>query len=387
MKNFKISYVIAVLVMVVCSGNSNAQQWGITANGVYSDPHHGVKMKSAPLPVSDTATTHDQISVELVGEVGEPTVSADSIRGQYDSAMYDYEYAARIRRFHGDMLWDYYDDYYTDMYWYTGDPYYMGCSIYWGMAWPYGWGLTWGWYPYGWYDYWGYGWAVTWAWYDDRPAPQGPAWGQRPRAVPHGEIHDDGTGRPSTSRPTNNSVSRRGGVDFVQRDRTSSATPATRTHYSTTPQGRHHAVSGSAYRKPQAVAQHRAAQTSSLMTTRRGDYGRGAANPAALGRNSASVQPGVRINGAGYDYGRSALTGNRESNISRGTNATTRTRDLLSGSNTRISSGSTGSRSFGGASSATRGTSSMGSRLSSGGFSHGSGPSHSMGHGSISIKR
>jgi hypothetical protein len=46
---------------------------------------------------------------------------------------YDYEYAARLSRFHNNVgTYGYYDSYYTNSYWYTGDPYYYGTSVYMG---------------------------------------------------------------------------------------------------------------------------------------------------------------------------------------------------------------------------------------------------------------
>ncbi|NLJ82789.1 MAG: hypothetical protein GX330_06660, partial [Bacteroidales bacterium] len=44
---------------------------------------------------------------------------------------YDYEYAARLRRFHGPYShWGYYDPYYTNMYWYSRNPAHWGVSVY-----------------------------------------------------------------------------------------------------------------------------------------------------------------------------------------------------------------------------------------------------------------
>lgn len=99
---------------------------------------------------------------------------------------YDYEYSARIRRFHNPLPFNsYYDDYYTDLYWYTNNPYTWGTSIYtgywgssyWGpgygvgIGWNWGWGsIGFGWSSpyYGWgYPYYGwnsgyYGWGYPW---------------------------------------------------------------------------------------------------------------------------------------------------------------------------------------------------------------------------------
>ena len=90
---------------------------------------------------------------------------------------YDYAYTARIRRFHSPtIIYNYYDDYYTDLCWYDSDPLLWGTSIYLGYRWwypssyywgwsyytwhrPFYWHHPWGWnYYYGWHSphYWGY---------------------------------------------------------------------------------------------------------------------------------------------------------------------------------------------------------------------------------------
>ncbi len=85
---------------------------------------------------------------------------------------YDYEYAARIRRFNRPYYgFGYYDNCYTNYYWYNYDPYYWGTSIYVSYSWWYprprfywgwnswsGWyaGWTWGGYGYSPYGYYGY---------------------------------------------------------------------------------------------------------------------------------------------------------------------------------------------------------------------------------------
>ena len=75
----------------------------------------------------------------------------------------DYYYSSNIRRFSDEFYgWDYYDPYYTDLYWYTGRSINWGLNIGWGYpgwgfgfsygypSYSYGWGGSWG-YPY--YDY------------------------------------------------------------------------------------------------------------------------------------------------------------------------------------------------------------------------------------------
>ncbi|MDR0790352.1 MAG: hypothetical protein LBO06_06120 [Bacteroidales bacterium] len=73
-----------------------------------------------------------------------------------DDDYYDYAYSARIRRFHRPYLaYDYYSDYYTNLYWYTYDPLYWGTSIYLGYHWwyPSYYSYYWGYSPYCWYGY------------------------------------------------------------------------------------------------------------------------------------------------------------------------------------------------------------------------------------------
>ena len=68
---------------------------------------------------------------------------------------YDYAYTARIRRFHRPyLMYDYYSDYYTNMYWYNADPFYWGTSIYLGYRWWYpSYSYYWGYTPYYWYGH------------------------------------------------------------------------------------------------------------------------------------------------------------------------------------------------------------------------------------------
>ena len=88
---------------------------------------------------------------------------------------YDYEYAARLRRFDHPCSGNYYDNYYTNAYFYNGNPMYYGTSVYnsysfWGPSayaysycpsayyyynsgWAWGTGMYYG-SPYGYYDPW-----------------------------------------------------------------------------------------------------------------------------------------------------------------------------------------------------------------------------------------
>lgn len=74
---------------------------------------------------------------------------------------YDYAYTARIKRFHSPrIIYNYYDDFYTDLCWYDADPLFWGTSIYLGYRW---------WYPTSWYWGWNYGWGWHRPFYWDRP--------------------------------------------------------------------------------------------------------------------------------------------------------------------------------------------------------------------------
>ena len=109
-------------------------------------------------------------TINEVSEYGE--ASPPVIVNNYYMDPNDYYYSSNLRRFSDAHYgWDYYDPYYTDMYWYTGRPIHWGMSI--GFGYP-GWGLGFsfgypsyygGYYPsYGWggyYDPWypSYGWG------------------------------------------------------------------------------------------------------------------------------------------------------------------------------------------------------------------------------------
>lgn len=114
--------------------------------------------------------------------------AADGYSYYDEDSYYDYAYAARIRRFHRPCVGlNYYNDYYTNLYWYTYDPFSWGVSIYLGYGWwyphygyrpyysyrgyiyphfhgYYGWGWGYPSYAYGWsyyypYSYFGYSYA------------------------------------------------------------------------------------------------------------------------------------------------------------------------------------------------------------------------------------
>ena len=108
------------------------------------------------------------------------TASNTSSSFDYDD-YYDYEYAARLRRFHNNIpSYGYYDNFYTNSYWYSGNPYNYGTSIYmgynfWGPSYytysyypRYNWYMTWGWGYDPWYNPFGYynPWAYNPYWYN-----------------------------------------------------------------------------------------------------------------------------------------------------------------------------------------------------------------------------
>lgn len=178
MKRFNISVLSAALFLFMLPLAASAQS-NATAGSYYSNPSAGI-LPTKPTPYYDNTVTSktDDLTVDLQGEEGDTTVSNDSVKGKFNKDdYYDYEYSARINRFHRDMQWNYYDDVYTNLYWYTSDPFFWGTSIYWGYGWYpfgyYGWRTGWswglGWSPYrGWDLYWGWGyydpfWPGYWA--------------------------------------------------------------------------------------------------------------------------------------------------------------------------------------------------------------------------------
>jgi len=101
---------------------------------------------------------------EIVVETPEITdeISAEE---DYVDEDYEYEYSARIRRFHQPARgFSYYSNYYTDNYWY--DPFMPGMNIY--TIQPFYTQYSWGWgYPYSSWGYssWGYGWSTFGGYY------------------------------------------------------------------------------------------------------------------------------------------------------------------------------------------------------------------------------
>jgi hypothetical protein len=116
--------------------NVDQQRVDMSSNNSYNS--------SAPAPANNTTQSNDQYA---------------SNNTNYDDSYnsddyYDYEYAARIKRFHnpaGDF--GYYDDPYTNSYYYSGNPWTYGTSIY--MGYPF-WGPTYNMYMYEPSYMWGY---------------------------------------------------------------------------------------------------------------------------------------------------------------------------------------------------------------------------------------
>ena len=130
MKSLKIS-IVETLIFVLGITAASAQDTTATEN-YYSNPRIGKQpTQVAPYSGNDAVTSKsDDLTIEVQGE--DNPNGKESIKGKYDSSYYDYEYTARINRFHRDMTLDYYNDYYTNLYWYTHDPLFWGTSIYWG---------------------------------------------------------------------------------------------------------------------------------------------------------------------------------------------------------------------------------------------------------------
>jgi hypothetical protein len=71
---------------------------------------------------------------------------------------YDYYYTSRLRRFHSPHHgWNYYDPFYTDLYYYNYDPFYWGVSIYSGFGYSFGYRPYYYYHPHYYNPYYGYG--------------------------------------------------------------------------------------------------------------------------------------------------------------------------------------------------------------------------------------
>ncbi len=325
MNRFKIN-MLGFVAFAFTVGFAPLSQAQTAGENYYSNPRMGIQ-PTPPVAYSTDAVSNksEDITVQLVGEVGDTVVPADSIKGTFNSNdYYDYEYSARINRFHRDNgNRSYYDDCYTNLYVYTGNPLYWGTSIYYGFGWrPYGyygwnpyWGLSFGWgwgawrfgydpfwdypwYSWGMYDpfwlyYGGYWCGSSWGWHHHPNYWHAPYWDYHPgtgrpnqgfanRVVPNGTTR--GTQGLSTGSLSNRanankvqlggSTSRRGGVDINNAAMSrGNSTLGTRSSISTGNFSReqNRAVSGSRYNKPTSVANSRNNSRTVAQSSRQGN--------------------------------------------------------------------------------------------------------------------
>ena len=72
-------------------------------------------------------------SINQVSQYGQESAPVVVNNYNYYSDPNDYYYSSNLRRFSDNYYgWDYYDPYYTDLYFYTGRPMHWGMSIGWG---------------------------------------------------------------------------------------------------------------------------------------------------------------------------------------------------------------------------------------------------------------
>ncbi len=313
MNRFKIN-TLGFAVFAIAVGFTPQTQAQSAGENYYSNPRMGIHA-TPPAAYSTDAVSNksEDITVQLVGEVGDTIVPTDSIKGTFNSNdYYDYEYSARINRFHRDNgNRSYYDDCYTNLYVYTGNPFYWGTSIYYGYGWYpygyYGWGPSWrlsfgwgwgswgfgydpfwgySWYPWGVYDpfwpyYGGYWCGSSWGWqhhhhgywdyphWDNRPGLGGGNAGFTNRIAPNQTTRGTqglSTGSLGNRANTNQiqlggSTSRRGGVDINNTamgrgNNTLGSRSSLSTGSLSRSTGRN--ISGSHYSKPATVANSRA---------------------------------------------------------------------------------------------------------------------------------
>lgn len=143
------------------SENAN-QQSNVPKNN--PDPQNQLANFEKPLPVQENVnpeissdrlfTTQDFIPTESFDTNSNAAANRENYSEYNEDDYYDYEYAARLRRFHDPYnSWGYYDPYYTNLYWYTGFPSDFGWSIYLGYNWW--WGTPW-------YSPWYHSYANSW---------------------------------------------------------------------------------------------------------------------------------------------------------------------------------------------------------------------------------
>jgi len=83
--------------------------------------------------LSDQGYEPEQNETAYQERYNEDTVVPTVINNNYYYDTDDYYYSSRLRRFSDEFYgWDYYDPYYTNMYFYTGSPWHWGMNIGWG---------------------------------------------------------------------------------------------------------------------------------------------------------------------------------------------------------------------------------------------------------------
>ncbi len=403
MKTLRICILNALILFpslcMTLSAQNNAE-----GENYYSNPKKGIKA-SVPKPYYDTTVVNktDDLTVELVGELPDTTPKSDSTKNAIRALNYSLNNTqpSHLRGY------NYFDEYYTDLYWYTGNPYYWGTSIYycwdpwyspywngwyypgWGGSywhithpWGYGpyWSFGWGWhspwyyspyyyYPgyyayYGWGGYYGWG-AYGWGGYHSY------GWGHQylgstRQASTLTSSRNSGT----TPSPSGRGTVRRGGVDLNNGGRGGYGNVSgTGTRTASNNNGRTAVNSNNTgrYSKPASVATNRAAQSQSRNNPSRNNYSQPSNSRSFNGtRNSnRSYDNGTRSSNSRFDNGsrssnRSYDNSNRSSNRS----------SYSSGSRSSSSSSSRGSYSGG---SSSRGSSGGGGGSRGGGGSHSSG--------------
>ncbi len=422
MKGIRLGCTLLSLFALMASTASYAQQ--NNEGNYYSNPRKGIKAPK-PQPYIDTNVVQasEKLTIQLVGEKGDEDVNPDTIQGRYDSNYYDFEYAARINRFHRNMGFDYYNDYYTNLYWYTADPFFFGTSIYFGWGFPhFGLYSCWRYDPFwdsffydpyfgmygGYYSYWGFGYYNPIYIYDPY-YPYNPYYPSYPGSgnggfggfrdyakLDHSQLGGFGHGSQITSRNSGAttegpSTTRRHGVD-INNNSGSRVSANTVTAGRATAGGRSYTngrnvantpVSGSQYTKPQSIASTRSAQTGSRTTTTRSNYASTSSSSSVSGTRTYSAADNTtrltnRTNSGYYNntgYTRESSRGSYNTSYSDGSR-TVSSGSYRSSSSSSYSSGghSSSSSSSRMSSSSSSHSSSSHSSFSSSGSSHSSGP-------------
>ncbi|MBI9032953.1 MAG: hypothetical protein JEZ03_00640 [Bacteroidales bacterium] len=133
---------ILTVLTIILSGCSVSYELAGPYDDVYYVP--GDKpVKRVVVEQKETVVINDQPEISEEYYTDQASLDGDTIYYEeeyYEEDIndnYDYEYSARIRRFHQPAYQSYYNDYYTNMYWYEYDPWYWGTSIYLGSGYWY----------------------------------------------------------------------------------------------------------------------------------------------------------------------------------------------------------------------------------------------------------